>query len=87
MTRSPGALEDLVSTWTEESNGRARAVGTSGSALDAIALLEAPAQELVELGPARALALMAWAAAAGALTAVGAGPLRGGSPPGGCWPP
>jgi hypothetical protein len=61
----PGALEDLVSTWTEESNGRARAVGTTGDALDAIALLGGPAQELVELGPATALALMAWAAGSG----------------------
>jgi hypothetical protein len=72
-----GALEDLVSTWTEESNGRARAVGTSGSALDAIALLEAPVEELVELEPARALALMAWAAASG-----GAHGRRRGAAPG-----
>jgi hypothetical protein len=73
----PGALEDLVSTWTEESNGRARAVGTRGSALDAIALLEAPVEELVELEPASALALMAWAAASG-----GAHGRRRGAAPG-----
>jgi hypothetical protein len=73
----PGALEDLVSTWTEESNGRARAVGTTGDALDAIALLGGPAQELVELGPATALALMAWAAGSG-----GAHGRRRGAAPG-----
>jgi hypothetical protein len=60
-----GALEDLVSTWTEESNGRARAVGTTGSALDAIGLLGAGAAELAEVGPEAALAFMAWAAASG----------------------
>ncbi len=73
----PGALEDLVSAWTEESNGRARAVGTTGDALDAIALLGGPARELVELGPATALALMAWAAGSG-----GAHGRRRGAAPG-----
>jgi hypothetical protein len=73
----PGALEDLVRTWTEESNGRARAVGTIGHALDAIAVLGGPAEELVELGPATALALMAWSAGSG-----GAHGRRRGAAPG-----
>ena len=73
----PGALADLVNTWTEESNGRARAVGTRGRALDAIGLLGAPAEEIVELEPATALALMAWAAASG-----GAHGRRRGAAPG-----
>jgi hypothetical protein len=73
----PGALEDLVSTWTEESNGRARAAGTRGRAVDAITLLEGTVEELVELGPATALALMGWAAASG-----GAHGRRRGAAPG-----
>ena len=72
-----GALEDLVSTWTEESNGRARAVGTRGSALGAIAALGVAAEEIVELTPGAALALMAWAAASG-----GAHGRRRGAAPG-----
>ncbi len=73
----PGALEDLVSTWTEESDGRARAVATAGRALDAIDLLGAGTEELAELEPASALALMAWAAASG-----GAHGRRRGAAPG-----
>jgi hypothetical protein len=73
----PGALEDLVSTWTEESGGRARAVGTRGRALDAIELLGEGAGELTELEPTTALALMAWAAASG-----GAHGRRRGAAPG-----
>ncbi len=73
----PGALEDLVSTWTQESNGQARAIGTTGGAEDAIALLGGPAQELAELGPPAALALMAWAAGSG-----GAHGRRRGAAPG-----
>jgi hypothetical protein len=72
-----GAMEDLVSTWTEESNGRARACCTRGSALEAIAALGKPAEEIVELTPASALALMAWAAASG-----GAHGRRRGAAPG-----
>ena len=72
-----GALEDLVSTWTEESNGWARAVGTRGSALGAIAALGVGAEEIVELTPGAALALMAWAAASG-----GAHGRRRGAAPG-----
>jgi hypothetical protein len=71
------ALEDLVTTWTEESNGRARAAGTTGDALGAIDLLAGPPEEVVELGPATALALMAWAAGSG-----GAHGRRRGAAPG-----
>lgn len=59
------ALVDLVSTWTEESNGRAEAIGARGDAIDAIAALGVHAKELVELLPSTALAMMAWAAASG----------------------
>ena len=72
-----GALEDLVSTWTEESNGRARAAGTQGTALQAVAALGGRAEELVELQPRTALAYIAWAAASG-----GAHGRRRGAAPG-----
>ena len=71
------ALEDLVSTWTEESNGQAQALGIRGSALDAIAALGVDAKEIVELAPGTALAMMAWAAASG-----GAHGRRRGAAPG-----
>jgi hypothetical protein len=71
------ALEDLVSTWTEESNGRAHALCVSGSALDAIGALGVGAKEIVELAPSAALAMMAWAAASG-----GAHGRRRGAAPG-----
>ena len=60
-----GALEELVSAWTAESNGRAEAVAASGGALDAISALGARVTELVELTPALAIATMAWSAATG----------------------
>jgi hypothetical protein len=72
-----GALEDLVSTWTEESNGQVRAVGARGRALDALGALGAGTEEIVELAPPTALALMAWAAASG-----GAHGRRRGAAPG-----
>ncbi len=59
------ALEELVSAWTTESNGRAEAVSVRGDALDAVRALGAPAAELAELAPDAAVALMAWAAADG----------------------
>jgi hypothetical protein len=59
------SLVDLVSTWTEESNGRAEAVGAQGDALQAIQALGARPREIVELEPAMALAAMGWAAASG----------------------
>jgi hypothetical protein len=59
------SLVDLVSTWTEESNGRAEAIGARGDALSAIKALGARPREIVELEPAAALAAMGWAAASG----------------------
>jgi hypothetical protein len=59
------SLVDLVSTWTEESNGRAEAVGVRGDALEAIDALGARPREIVALEPAMALAAMGWAAASG----------------------
>jgi hypothetical protein len=59
------ALEDLASTWTAESDGRAVAVSVRGDALDAIAALGARATQMVELAPSMAMATMAWAAANG----------------------
>jgi len=59
------SLVDLVSTWTEESNGRAEAIGVRGDALRAIDALGARPRELAELEPAIALAAMGWAAASG----------------------
>jgi hypothetical protein len=71
------ALEDLVTTWTEESNGRARAVSSRGGALEAIAALGIGADEIVEVTPGTAVACMAWAAASG-----GAHGRRRGAAPG-----
>ena len=59
------ALEDLVSTWTAESNGRAEAVSVEGQAADAVLALGARLTHIVELAPADALAIMAWAAGDG----------------------
>lgn len=59
------SLVDLVSTWTEESNGRAEAVGVRGDALGAIDALGARPREIVQLEPPMALAAMGWAAASG----------------------
>ncbi len=59
------SLVDLVGTWTEESNGRAEAIGVRGNALKAIETLGARPREIVELDPALALAAMGWAAASG----------------------
>jgi hypothetical protein len=72
-----GALEDLVSAWTEESNGQAHALGVRGNAYDAIAAIGARSEELAELTPGNALAIMAWAAAHG-----GAHGRRRGAAPG-----
>jgi hypothetical protein len=71
------ALEDLVGTWTAESNGRAEAVSVKGTALDAVAALGARVTEAVELAPGEAIAAMAWAAANG-----GAHGRRPGAAPG-----
>ncbi len=76
------ALQDLVGTWTEESNGRAEAVGAEGGATDAIAALGVRRPALAELDGRTAMALMAWAGASG-----GAHGRRRGSAPGrfGAW--
>ena len=71
------ALEDLVSTWTAESNGRADAVSVEGQAADAVIALGARLTHVAELAPADALAIMAWAAGDG-----GAYGRRRGSAPG-----
>jgi hypothetical protein len=71
------SLVDLVSTWTEESNGRAEAIGVRGDALSAIQALGARPREIVELEAAVALAAMGWAAASG-----GAHGRRRGAAPG-----
>lgn len=76
------ALEDLVTAWTAESNGRAEAVAVEGQALDAISALGAHVRHLVPVSPATAMAAMAWAAADG-----GAHGRRRGAAPGrfGAW--
>ncbi len=76
------ALEELVSAWTAESNGRAEAVSVAGTAVDAVSALGARLSDIVELSPADALAAMAWAAADG-----GAHGRRRGAAPGrfGAW--
>jgi len=60
-----GALEELVSTWTAESDGRAVAVSVRGGALEAISALGTRLTQLVELTPGTAMAIMGWAAANG----------------------
>jgi hypothetical protein len=76
------ALEDLVTPWTAESNGRAEALAVKGKALDAVSALGARVSEVVELAPGEAIAAMAWAAASG-----GAHGRRPGAAPGrfGAW--
>jgi hypothetical protein len=59
------ALEELVSAWTAESNGRAVAARVAGGALDAVSALGARASYVAELTPAAAMATMAWAGASG----------------------
>ena len=59
------ALLDLVQPWTDSSDGHARAVGVTGTALDAVAALDVGAVRAAELDAATACALMAWAGASG----------------------
>lgn len=60
------ALLELVSAWTTQSNGRATAVAVVGTAKHAMAgVTGASRVRLVEVTPAHALALLAWAAASG----------------------
>src|SRR5207245_11105617 len=58
-------LTELAGAWTNESNGRAEAVSVTGTALQAVRALGAPAVRVVELTAAEALAAMAWTAASG----------------------
>ena len=71
------ALEDLVATWTAESNGRAEAVSVKGNAADAVSALGARLTDVAPLSPREAVATMAWAAADG-----GAHGRRRGAAPG-----
>ncbi len=71
------ALEDLVETWTAESNGRAEAVSVMGNAADAVSALGARLTDVAQLSPSEAVAAMAWAAADG-----GAHGRRRGAAPG-----
>ena len=76
MDEAARALQELVSPWTEESNGRAEAVSADGFAHDAIAVLGVRSPLMAELDGQTALALMAWAAASGGAY----GRRRGGAP-------
>ena len=59
------ALLDLVSPWTDESNGRAEARSVRGDALDAIAVFGRERARVARIDPPLALAVMAWTAASG----------------------
>ena len=59
------ALLDLVTPWTAESNGAARAVVVEGDAAGAAAALAFTSLRIGELDRAEALQRMAWAAASG----------------------
>lgn len=75
-------LEELVTAWTSESNGRAQTAWADGPALDAVGALGARPHLAAELAPTEALAAMAWAASDG-----GAHGRRRGAAPGrhGAW--
>jgi hypothetical protein len=59
------ALNSLVSTWVEESNGRAITVCASGGLADAVRLLGVRRALSARIDLATAAGLMAWAAASG----------------------
>jgi resuscitation-promoting factor RpfA len=59
------ALSDLTRTWAAESNGRVEVAAVRGDGLGAVATLGVRRGRAVEIAPAEALALMAWAAASG----------------------
>jgi hypothetical protein len=71
------ALTDLVEVWTSESGGSARAVLVDGGPAAAVAALGVPGHRLGRLGPAGALARMAWAAASGGAHGVRRGAALG----------
>ena len=59
------ALLELVTPWTEESNGAARAVVVEGPSAGAISRIAFDEMRMVAIDSAEALKLMAWAAASG----------------------
>ncbi|MGH9222989.1 MAG: DUF6183 family protein [Acidimicrobiales bacterium] len=59
------ALLELVTPWTTQSNGHARALAIEGNAAGAVAALGIDRHVLAEIDTASALALMAWTAASG----------------------
>lgn len=59
------ALLELVTPWTAESNGAARAVVVEGDAAGAISLIAFDELRMVAIEPDEALKLIAWAAASG----------------------
>lgn len=59
------ALLELVSPWTSESNGAARAAVVEGPAGAAISRIAFDELRLTEIEPSEAMKLMAWAAASG----------------------
>jgi hypothetical protein len=71
------ALADTVRHWVTGSDGRVGAVAVEGDAAAAVAALGAPALRLGPLGPAEALALLAWAGASGAARGRRRGAARG----------
>lgn len=59
------ALLDLVTPWTSESNGAARAVAVEGGAVEAASALSFAELRIGALEPDEALSLVAWTAASG----------------------
>ncbi len=59
------ALLSLVMPWVEESTGRAEVAAVSGDLADALGSLGVPRAAAAPIGPAEAMAWMAWAAASG----------------------
>ncbi len=70
-------LLDLVTPWTTESNGAARAVIVDGDALGAISVLTYDSARVGLLEPTEALQRMAWAAASGGAHGRRRGAARG----------
>jgi hypothetical protein len=64
-SESIDALLSLTRPWTEESNGRAEAVGVHGDSVGSIRALGPSQARLAPIAPALALAVMAWTGASG----------------------
>lgn len=62
---SEAALADLVGPWTDESNGRCVVASVNGDHLAAVRALGLSRARMGRLGPAEAIAWMAWAGASG----------------------